>query len=70
VLTSPVRLLNVLRDPRRVSLLELLCPELPDEFEKMPGMYRVTRGRRQGRQEHMIPMFVSMDDQVAAGGLS
>lgn len=41
-----------------------------DVVENAPGKYCVIRGRKQGKQEQMIPIFASQELQVAAGGLS
>jgi hypothetical protein len=38
--------------------------------EKTPGRNLCIRGRRRGRQEQMMPTLTSIEDQVAAAGLS
>jgi len=39
-------------------------------LEKTAGKNRAAIRRRHGKQEHMMPTLISIEDQIAAGALS
>jgi hypothetical protein len=62
---------KMLREKNDASLLVVvLLSFFGHAVEKMPGKQRTRSGRKQGRQEQIMPVFDSTLDQIAAGGLS
>jgi hypothetical protein len=57
--------------PSCVSRFEIWCPfPLMCWDEHTAGKSRAINGRRHGRQEHIMPTFVSTEDHVAAAAFS